>query len=266
MHTGALVGIILSCSFFFFILVNFVIWYEISQRNYGKSIVPGDRYNIGKRLYTVPNLPLKGKARVLKEPYLTKQRELLFQITSIFDELSIDYWLSGGTLLGFTRHQTFIPWDDDCDLHTHWKNREYMFSSQFQKDLEPVGLEAIFLIGSSIKFATREGSAVRIRQTQSITPICDVFFVKESQPNIFSKVDSWNKHGVQYNPTEQWSKQTLFPTQKRQIDGLNLVFPNDPETTLQKQYGANVMTEMHARNVLFSHLYPFYVFWWVWKK
>jgi phosphorylcholine metabolism protein LicD len=41
---------------------------------------------------------------------------LLKQITSILDEFDIKHCLISGTLLGYVRHNDFIPWDDDIDI------------------------------------------------------------------------------------------------------------------------------------------------------
>lgn len=41
---------------------------------------------------------------------------LLLKFDSFCKEHKINYFLSGGTLLGAIRHQGFIPWDDDIDL------------------------------------------------------------------------------------------------------------------------------------------------------
>ena len=41
----------------------------------------------------------------------------LLKITiDILDEFNIDYFLISGTLLGYIRHNDFIPYDDDMDL------------------------------------------------------------------------------------------------------------------------------------------------------
>ncbi len=42
--------------------------------------------------------------------------ELLIFLDNLCQELGIDYWIDGGTLLGAARNGSFIPWDDDLDM------------------------------------------------------------------------------------------------------------------------------------------------------
>ena len=42
--------------------------------------------------------------------------ELLRFIDNVCNQYDIDYWITGGTLLGAVRHGGFIPWDDDVDI------------------------------------------------------------------------------------------------------------------------------------------------------
>ena len=66
-------------------------------------------------------IPLKYKDRrdqgdtVLRQCQLV-QLHLLHVFRSICEENNLQYFLSGGSLLGAIRHNGFIPWDDDADV------------------------------------------------------------------------------------------------------------------------------------------------------
>lgn len=50
--------------------------------------------------------------------------QILSDVSSIFKENEITFWLDFGTLLGAVRHKGIIPWDFDCDVSFLQKNNE----------------------------------------------------------------------------------------------------------------------------------------------
>lgn len=58
---------------------------------------------------------------ILREIQLC-QLDILKELDRVCKIYDIKYWLAYGTFLGAVRHQGFIPWDDDLDVHMTMKD------------------------------------------------------------------------------------------------------------------------------------------------
>jgi hypothetical protein len=247
-----------------------IAWSVITNQHYTTcKLAPGDVYTVDGQEYAMPNIPIvKGQARLLKEKFMMKMRKLLTVSTGMLDEMDIEYWLSGGTLLGFERHDTFEPWDDDIDVHVMLKHRDRMFTVAFAQECEKYGLEAIYFMGASSTMATKEGSAVRLRALGQTTPVMDVFFEGEvdTDSSRIAKIDTWYNGHNTFSTKEEWPKDWIFPLETRQIDGFSLKFPKEAIKCLKRQYGDNVMNEIIARPPIIAHNVVYELLSFVWRK
>ena len=62
--------------------------------------------------------------------------ELLLFVDQVCNELKVEYWLDGGTLLGAARQNDFIPWDDDIDINVWYDDfaKIETLNSRIEKD------------------------------------------------------------------------------------------------------------------------------------
>ncbi|KAL3940862.1 MAG: hypothetical protein SGARI_000810 [Bacillariaceae sp.] len=66
------------------------------------------------------------KQRDLHATYRLLNLAALQKLDDVLKAYDIEYWASGGTLLGALRHQGFVPHDDDIDIECHAADLERM--------------------------------------------------------------------------------------------------------------------------------------------
>jgi|GEM_PF-982453 len=84
----------------------------------------------------------KNQIRVRTEDELNQQAVGLREIRNVFNSLSIEYFLSGGTLLGIVREGDFIKWDWDIGIDV--RVEDILSKEQaFLKQLSASGFEIV---------------------------------------------------------------------------------------------------------------------------
>jgi hypothetical protein len=243
-------------------------WAIVSYRTFPRRFKPGDKYRVGSHESTIPNLPHKtyrtnqiaSKSNAipgLDEETLNNMHTLLDKTMNGLREMNVDFYVTGGTLLGAQVWENLIVYDDDLDLTVFWKDRETIWSQEFVDNMDKHGLEVFYLRGSSLDFATKEGAAVRLRLKNSVVPTCDVFTTYEHANGKLTKVDSWNGDKIVHSSKEIWQKDWVYPIQQKELGGMMWNLPNQPEKLLQQQYGSDWNKTTMSPHFMLSHKWVF---------
>lgn len=259
MYTFYIVLIIIISYFLIFVAFD----KETSKNRTNVLIKRGLEYKVGDRKYKMPDLPVKGTAFLLEEDFIKLMREMYIRVNEAFKECNIEFWVSGGTLVGFQRHKTFLPWDDDLDIHTNEKYKKFMYTAEFRNILNKHGLETLFMIGSTEDFSYYKGG-LRIKMLEHLNPVMDVFFVTSVSENKISKIENWVGEDFILNHKETWNKDDIFPIKEQKLDDLPIKMPNNPHNVLSKQYSEEYATEIHCGHPPHTIVYDMLRF--IWKN
>ena len=114
--------------------------------------------------------------------------DMLKDVIEVADRNSVNYSLSGGSVLGAVRHKGFIPWDDDIDINMPRKDFD-RFKRIFEKELsEKYELCAPELgqdYGMAMSQIKKRGTVYRSfnELSQKESGICIDIFVMENVPD-----------------------------------------------------------------------------------
>ena len=171
--------------------------------------------------------------------------ELLRETIKILDEFNIEYFLISGTLLGYCRHNDFIPWDDDIDI---------MVDSSIKTKLPDIYNK----YKSQFTFIYKPDVFVKLCFKNKIVYINDMY-----NENMLNKDDKYNWpfidlfifHDIDDDTisffNKSWEKNKFYPIEKNQFLNMTVSIPCDPMYFLKINFGEDCMTTLISSS--YSH-------------
>lgn len=204
--------------------------------------------------------------------YKPKAIEILKTTIDILNEFDINHFLISGTLLGYVRHNDFIPWDDDIDILVDssilkkmelitqkYKNINIFYKNNFDS------IKICFWDGLIIPDKSLSDNPNRLH-----FPFVDMF-IYESGPSThicgnedYISIDG--KLSKMFLPFEgacnrcfrfilehqmvffhnDWYKKDFFPPKQVDFLGIKCNIPNNPQKFLRNNYGKDYMTVIES--------------------
>lgn len=156
--------------------------------------------------------------------------QLLKNLIDLFEKFNIEYMLISGTLLGYYRHNDFIPWDDDIDL---------LVSNDFIDKINLLSNDENFIKNKCLFFTQKKLHVYKFSFSNRIIshdkycwPFIDIFVFNCDTMNNY--INFFNKN---------WILNNFLPTKKVLFNNLQVKIPTNPIYFLEINYGKNFMNE-----------------------
>jgi phosphorylcholine metabolism protein LicD len=185
---------------------------------------------------------------------------LLKKTIDILDEYQINYFLISGTLLGYVRHNDFIPWDDDIDLIVDKTiiDKLPIIYAQYNKELTFINKQNFLIKTCFKKDDNLQIKNINIKNFDKYIlgdnesnidtytfPFIDLFVYNDNQhqnENIYKNKNE-NKNKLEFF-NKIWEINEFFPPNKVLFNGILVSIPNNPDYFLKINYGSNYMTTL----------------------
>ena len=216
--------------------------------------------------------------------YKPKAIELLTITLQILEEFNINHFLISGTLLGFIRHNDFIPWDDDIDIlvdesilkkkeliaqkygniNLFYKNKYDSIKICFSKGLEMPDeswkdnyIEGLIPSNKKYNFPFVD---MFIYESGPGAHICgeeDYISIDGKLSNMFLPFSGACNRCFRFIQDNQlvffhndWLKRDFFPPKKVNFLGIKCNIPNNPHRFLKSNYGGDYMKIMESPSLI----------------
>ena len=208
--------------------------------------------------------------------YKPQAIKLLKKTLEILDEFNIQHMLISGTLLGYIRHNDFIPWDDDIDIlvdKSIWDKKEKIAAKYGNLNLfyknKYDSIKICFSNGFEIPNSNWNEYAIPSlldSDKKYCFPFVDMF-VFESGPGthicgengkielngqikeiflpfsgLCDRCFRFLKEGELVIFHNYWRKKDFFPLKQVDFLGIKCNIPQNPHRFLRKNYGPNYMS------------------------
>lgn len=167
------------------------------------------------------------------KPEIIKQ---IYSMLKITDELlsknNIEYWMSGGTMLGAVRHHGIIPWDDDGDIEVldKYESDIESLSDEFKKN-------GLTLMKTWFGFKIFPINGKSIKNFKWKYPAIDIFIMTETDKDDIITF-KYNRAKKQFGKCYS-EKYKIYPLQKYEFGPLMLqgMSSKYAKTYLDRCYG-----------------------------
>lgn len=219
------------------------------------SCKPGESYTLDGVQHQLPNVKIVPNSRsslpIMSDKNARILKALLADFRDVCKELDLPCWASGGTLLGVARHQGFVPWDDDLDMHMHRKDLGKLFSPAFRDALRKKNL--VLAMSRNRKFDMIKVTRP-FAKNETVKHWIDLFFVDTvpHHPGVTSRcVSPWYEYPKpcwKWSYEEKWPTSHIFPLKDVVFEDMRVTSPHKAKEMLEKQYGPRVLNEYKKYN------------------
>jgi phosphorylcholine metabolism protein LicD len=169
----------------------------------------------------------------------------LLQITiKILNEFEIPYCLISGTLLGYVRHNDFIPWDDDMDLlvdnsiNTKYEDIKKKYKEQLNFII--IGNNVVKMCFKNKEFPIENCNLSKLLDPPDTYnwPFIDLFtYIDINQTNEILKTKETIKFFGKI-----WLKKEFFPAKISKFLDIDVAIPKNPQYFLDLNFSKECLT------------------------
>ena len=165
---------------------------------------------------------------------------LMYRVHNLFMEFGLQYIVDGGTLLGSIRHKGIIPWDNDIDIMTNYKNYKILKSRSFKSAAKKQRVLVKPHHEGWLKLESASGS---------YAADIDVFPIKLKNGNV-----SYHGAAGRLWPKNKFNVADFFPLRRYKFGALEVTGPAKARDILKKAFGSDVLHTGYITQTDTSHM------------